>query len=89
VTAILYGLLVSIANSVWVTSAHVILFDPYLANHPEEAAMMALGHFADSPRVMMAITGPLIGVVSGLILGLFAFVAGKFVKEPQQESTAP
>ena len=34
----------------------------------------------DSPRLMMAMMGPVIGVVSGLVLGLFAFVAGKLVK---------
>lgn len=34
----------------------------------------------DSPRVMMLMTGPLVGVVSGIVLGLFAFIAGKLVK---------
>ena len=33
-----------------------------------------------SPKVMMAVTGPIVGLISGLILGLFAFVAGKLVK---------
>jgi len=29
---------------------------------------------------MMALVGPVIGVISGLVLGMLAFVAGKFVK---------
>ena len=28
---------------------------------------------------MMALTGPLVGIVSGLVLGLFAFVAHKVI----------
>jgi uncharacterized membrane protein len=35
----------------------------------------------DSPRLMMLMTGPVIGLISGLILGLFAFIASKIVKE--------
>src|SRR5438876_12433383 len=65
----LHGLLVSIANSIWITACHVLLFDQYIANHAREAAMMT-SRMPLSPRVMMAVTGPVIGVVSGLILGL-------------------
>lgn len=74
----LHGLLVSIVNSVWVTAAHVLLFDQYVANHAREVAMME--SMPISPRLMMVVTGPLIGVVSGLVLGLFAFIASKLFK---------
>ena len=73
----LHGLLVSIVNSVWITAAHVLLFDQYVASHAKEAAMMRAMPIA--PRVMMVITGPLVGVVSGLVLGLFAWIASKIV----------
>jgi hypothetical protein len=76
----LHGLMVGIVNSVWVTSAHVLLFNSYVAHHPKEMAMMSSMPLPTSPRLMMAITGPIIGVISGCILGLFAFVAGKLVK---------
>jgi hypothetical protein len=76
----LHGLFVSIVNGVWITTAHVALFHAYITRHPEEAAMAA--NMPLSPRVMMLVTGPLIGVVSGVILGLFALVASKFVKRP-------
>jgi hypothetical protein len=33
---------------------------------------------------MMLVTGPFIGVISGLILGLFAFIASKLVKRTPQ-----
>jgi hypothetical protein len=76
----LHGFLVSLVNSVWITGAHVLLFDSYLARHPDEAAMMARMPLPDSPRLMMLLTGPVIGVVSGLVLGVFAFIASKLVK---------
>ena len=75
----LHGLLVSLVNSVWITAAHVALFASYVANHPKEAKMMASMPLPDSPRLMMALTGPIIGIVSGLILGIFAIVASKLV----------
>jgi|SRR5690242_11443269 hypothetical protein len=75
-----HGLMVGIVNSVWVTSAHVLLFNSYVAHHSKEMAMMSSMPLPTSPRLMMAITGPIIGVISGCILGLFAFVAGKLVK---------
>src|ERR1041384_5121126 len=37
----LHGVLVGLANSVWVTACHVLLFNQYIAVHPREAAMMA------------------------------------------------
>jgi hypothetical protein len=71
----LHGLLVSVVNSIWITATHVLFADRYLASHPQEARMMAGG----SPRLMMLVVGPLIGVVSGLVLGLFAVVARKLL----------
>lgn len=76
----LHGLLVGIVNSVWVTGAHIIFFSQYIANHPKEAAMMSSMPLPDSPRLMMACVGPIVGVISGAIIGLFAYVAGKLVK---------
>ena len=76
----LHGFLVSVVNSVWITSAHVLLFESYIARHAQEATMMAKMPMPDSPRLMMLMTGPVVGVASGLVLGLFCFVASKLVK---------
>ena len=73
----LHGLMTSIVNSIWITATHIILFDAYIANHAQEAEMMAT--LPLSPKVMMLCTGPIVGVVSGLILGLFAVIARKIV----------
>jgi hypothetical protein len=73
----LHGLCVSLVNSVWITAAHVAFFDHYFANHAREAAMMGS---MSSPRLMMIVTGPVVGLVMGAVLGLFAFVASRFIK---------
>jgi uncharacterized membrane protein len=73
----LHGLLVGVANSVWVTASHVLLFNQYIANHPQEAAMMSSMPMPDSPRWMMALVGPVIGVVSGAVIGVLAVVAAR------------
>ena len=78
----LHGLLLGLANSVWITVAHVMLYDTYIAHHSQEAAAMQSAKLPVSPRVIMAVVGPLIGLVSGVVLGLFTFVAGKLVKNP-------
>jgi hypothetical protein len=74
-----HGLWLGIANSVWVTGAHVAFAAQYLASHPQEAAMMQAMPMPDSPRLMMAITGPVIGAVSGVVIGLVTLVVGTFV----------
>lgn len=86
----LHGLLLGIANSVWITAAHVLLFDRYVANHAREAAMMQNPSIPFSGKAMMAVVGPVVGVLSGVILGIFALVAGKLVKNaPVSSSKVP
>lgn len=75
----LHGLAIGLVNSVWMTSGHVLLFSQYVARHPQEAAMMASMPLPTHPRLMMVITGPIVGVISGVLLGLFALIFGKFV----------
>lgn len=76
----LHGLAIGVVNSVWVTSSHVLLFNQYVANHAKEMEMMKTMPMSNRPRVLMAIMGPLIGIASGIVLGVFALVAGKLMK---------
>jgi hypothetical protein len=75
----LHGFLIGLVNCVWVTSAHVLFFSSYAAAHPQEMEMNTM--MPTHPRLMMLIMGPMIGIVSGLVLGLFCFVASKVVKK--------
>jgi hypothetical protein len=76
----LHGLYLGLVNSVWITACHILLFSSYIASHAREAAMMTSMPMPDSPRLMMALTGPVAGAVSGVLIGLLAFAASKFVK---------
>ena len=76
----LHGLCLGVANSVWITAAHVLFFSQYIGGHAQEAAMMQSMPAPDSPQLMMAMTGPVIGIVSGVVIGLYALLAGRFVK---------
>jgi hypothetical protein len=67
----LHGLCTSLVNCVWITGAHVLFFETYAAGHAAEVAAMK------GSRAMMLVVGPIIGVVSGLILGLFSVIATK------------
>ena len=80
----LHGLLVSIVNSIWITIAHITFYTTYVANHPAWLEMNAKGPLAEHPKRMMAISGPVIGVISGIVLGLFALIASKMVKRKHQ-----
>jgi hypothetical protein len=73
----LHGLLLGIMNSVWVTAAHVLLFDTYLAHHAREAEMIRGMPMPISPRLMMACVGPVIGVLSGVVIGLLSMAMGR------------
>jgi hypothetical protein len=76
----LHGLLVSLVNCVWVTGAHVLLFKTYANNHPKEIDQMVTMFQSNRPRLLMLFTGPVIGLISGLVLGLFAFIASRIWK---------
>ncbi|MDP4241006.1 MAG: hypothetical protein Q8904_16205 [Bacteroidota bacterium] len=75
------GFMVSLVNCVWITSAHIIFIQTYLTNHANEASMLAKMPLPESPRLMMLMTGPFIGVISGIILGLIALIASKLIKK--------
>ena len=76
----LHGFLVSVLNCIWITSAHILLYHTYIANHPEEAEMMGKMPYNTHPRLMMLLVGPFFGIIFGLILGLFSWIASKIVK---------
>lgn len=78
----LHGVATGVANSIWITACHVLLFSPYAARHAREMAMMTTMPLPTHPRLMMLLTGPVIGVVSGVVVGLLAMGAARLVKRP-------
>ena len=76
----LHGVYLGLVNAFWVTGAHILFADRYLATHPSEANMMKNVFVMGGPRATMAFTAPMIGVISGVVIGLFAVIASRFVK---------
>ena len=77
----LHGFCISLINCIWITGAHIAWQTTYLANHADEAAYYAKMSHGMSVTQSMLIMGPAIGIISGLILGLFCFIASKIVKK--------
>jgi hypothetical protein len=75
----LHGFWVAILNCVWILIVHTICFKTYALNHPQ-MMKMATWPFAHHPRRDMYVIGPIIGVLSGVIQGLFAWIASMLVK---------
>jgi len=73
----LHGFLVSVVNSVWVTAIHAAFFSTYVRNNPQMVQGTPPGM---NPRIIMIVAGPIVGAVMGVVAGLFAFIASKFVK---------
>ena len=77
----LHGFLVSVINSLWIIIVHIALFDTFVTNHPDEFAMMNKMPFAEQPKIIMVVIGLSVGAITGLLLGLFSFIASKIVKK--------
>jgi uncharacterized membrane protein len=78
----LHGFFVGLVNCIWITSAHIIFSTTYLQHHAQEAAQYSKmnAQMGMSPMVAMAVFGPLIGIASGLVIGLFSWIASKLLK---------
>jgi cobalamin synthase len=59
-----------------------------MADHRQEAAMTRTMPMPDSPRLMMALVGPVVGIICGIVIGLLAWVVGKIVKPRQAVTTS-
>lgn len=82
----LHGMCTSLLNSVWITAAHVALFGKYVAGHAREVALSGpLTQQVGSVKIAMAVTGPVVGIVSGVVLGAIAWVLSKFVVSSHSE----
>jgi hypothetical protein len=54
-----------------------------LVLHQKEMETMWSMPLGESPRLLMALTGPVIGLVSGIVIGLLASIGGKLVRIPR------
>ena len=76
----LHGFLVSVLNGVWISLIHAAFFSTFIKNNPEMVAGFQNLPQGISPRAMMLIVGPIIGALTGVVAGLFAFIAAKLLR---------
>src|SRR5262249_33495828 len=79
-----HGVAIGVVNSIWVTAVHIAFYTRYIAGHAREAEMVRNAPM--SPRLMMALVGPLIGVASGIVLGVLALVASRLLRPRAAEA---
>jgi hypothetical protein len=77
-----HGFLTGVFNCFWISVIHFCFFQTYMAHHPDMATMnnSMPGWLQNHPRLLTTTSGLFIGMVSAVVLGLFAFVASRFVK---------
>jgi uncharacterized membrane protein len=78
----LHGFLVCLLNCVWITTTHYVLFDDYMSFHKELSP-------EENTRMGALIMGPAIGIVSGLVLGLFSWIAARVMHKNKGGNSAP
>ena len=76
----LHGLAVGIVNSFWLVAVHALFVDTFLASNPREAAMLGSMPMPQSPRLMMAMVGPVVGAATGVVIGLLAMGAARLIR---------
>ena len=78
----LHGLFLGIANSLWISLLHAMMFTKYIFNNGEVSETLAKLPKLGPPRLMLLIYGPMIGVFAGIIIGLLCLGVSKIV-EPE------
>jgi hypothetical protein len=74
----LHGFVLSLLNSFWITVVHVWQYASYSAHHHDMSAMT--NAWGPRPRLYTLFLGIPSGIIFGLFMGLFAFIASKIVK---------
>lgn len=76
----LNGLLAGILAGLASPLVQVLFFDTYLRNNPDAVEAFQTLPAGLSPRTVVAVMGPVVALIYGLCLGLFAWVAGKALR---------
>jgi hypothetical protein len=82
----LNGLLLGLLNAAWITAAHILFLNTFMVNHPHEAELASnIATLFKIPTgsimVIILARGAIVGLVSGLVLGLFAFIVSRIMKK--------
>ena len=84
----LHGFLVGLIGGIIAPILAALFFSTYLANNPSYAEQFQKMPVGMNPVVYQLILAPFIAAVYGLVLGFFAWLAGKiFKKQPTLSAT--
>ena len=75
----LHGFVLGLLNCVWVTGAHVLFFNTYMANHPQMVEMSHKMPFPYHPKWGMLLMAPFVGIASGIVIGLITLLVKAIV----------
>jgi len=74
----LHGVFVCLINCFWIITFHVLFAKTYTHHHLQIVG--SIPHpLGQHPRLAMVVTGPIFGIISGLVLGSFSWVASKII----------
>ncbi|MEI7986258.1 MAG: hypothetical protein WCI55_11580 [Armatimonadota bacterium] len=73
-----HGFMLSIINCIFIVAFHVAFWDTYSAAHSD---MVASFPKDINPRMISAASGPIFGVLSGIVQGLMCVAAAKIQKK--------
>jgi hypothetical protein len=77
-----HGYFLGLFNCIWITAAHFVFYSTYITYHTSVLKMsQQYPIFPTHPRIDMLIIAPFIGIISGIIIGLFAFIASLIMKK--------
>ncbi len=75
----LHGLLAGAIGGAGAVLLQSMMFDTYLANNPSRVADLGRMQAGMEPRLFVLVLSPIIGIASGLVLGLLSLLAGWFL----------
>lgn len=70
----MHGVALGLVNCIWVTAAHEVWLASFVAHNPHMVEMSKNWFLADHIRRQMAVMGVLIGLASGVVMGLLALL---------------
>lgn len=74
----LHGLASGIGMGLLHSLIQVLFFETYLKANPQTAKEFFNTQFPFSPRFLVAVIGPVVGILYGTVIGSFAVIAKKF-----------
>lgn len=83
----LHGFLVGLIGGALSPLVQATLFPTYAANNPEAMEQMAAIPGGVSPRLFFALLSPVIGLLSGLLLGALSWIAARVLGKRSSEVT--